>query len=193
MLQFGGHHLAINATVVGPNVTLSPSLTGGQPLRFTTDGVEVKIVEREVLAAQTLLTALTPDQQTKAVLGTDRIDLVLGPGNDGMVLEAEGLMALDMTTDQKALLRALIVVRLGILNADDLAAKMVSVDATLDQTAFAWFGPTNDPTLSYWRVTGPALLLEYSPQDMGGDLSQHTHAMYRDPTNEYGAAWAALD
>jgi hypothetical protein len=44
MLQFGGHHLGINATVVGPNLTVSPSLTGGQPLKFIADGKPIYIV-----------------------------------------------------------------------------------------------------------------------------------------------------
>src|SRR4029077_2785863 len=34
MLQFTGHHVGLNATIVGPRLTISPSLTGGQPLKF---------------------------------------------------------------------------------------------------------------------------------------------------------------
>ena len=45
MLQFGGHHLAINATVAGGNITLAPSLTGGQPIYTTVNGQTVTVVE----------------------------------------------------------------------------------------------------------------------------------------------------
>jgi hypothetical protein len=31
MLQFGGHHLALNITIVGDRSILTPSLTGAQP------------------------------------------------------------------------------------------------------------------------------------------------------------------
>jgi hypothetical protein len=55
MLQFGGHHLAINATVVGPHVALSPSLTGGQPLKFLSDGRPVYIVLEEAVQGAALL------------------------------------------------------------------------------------------------------------------------------------------
>ncbi len=192
MLQFGGHHLAINATVAGPDLTLSPTLTGGQPLKYTLDGKAVWIVEKEVTEAKALLDSLSPDQKAKAVIGTQRIDLVLGPGKDGMTMQPEGLQASEMTAEQKAMLRSLIEARLDIMNDDDLEAKMAEVDAALDDTWFAWSGPVDDATISYWRVTGPKLFLEYSPQELGGDLSQHTHNMYRDPTNEYGAAWTAL-
>ena len=39
---------------VGGRATLSPSLTGGEPLRFTKDGRRVYIVEKEVTAAAAL-------------------------------------------------------------------------------------------------------------------------------------------
>jgi hypothetical protein len=62
----------------------------------------------------------------------------------------------------------------------------------LDQTYFAWWGPASPLGAAYWRVTGPMVLLEFAPQALGGDQTQHAHNMYRDPTNEYGAAWTAL-
>jgi hypothetical protein len=31
-------------------------------------------------------------------------------------------------------------------------------------------------------------VIEYSPQSMGGDATMHIHGIYRDPTNDYGAA-----
>jgi hypothetical protein len=106
-----------------------------------------------------------------------------------MVLQPEGLAGSAMSDEQKTLLLALVEARLGMLNADDLSARMAEIEADLDETFFAWWGPVNDPGSSYWRVTGPTLILEFSPQEMGGDPSQHLHNMYRDPTNEYGAAW----
>ena len=40
---------------------------------------------------------------------------------------------------------------------------------------------------AYYRVQGPALVIEYAPQPLGGDPSLHIHTIYRDPTNDYGA------
>jgi hypothetical protein len=194
MLQFGGHHLAINATVVGPNVTLSPSLTGGQPLKFVSEGRPVYIVLKEAVQGAALLDSLTEAQRAKAVVGNQFIDLVLGAGKDGMTLQPEGLSGAEMDVQQKAQLLALIEARLGIImNADDRAAKMTGVERDLDQTYFAWWGPAEPLGAAYWRVTGPTVLLEFSPQALGGDPTQHAHNIYRDPTNEYGAAWAPLE
>lgn len=192
MLQFGGHHLAINATVVGANITLAPSLTGGQPLKFSKDGKAVYIVEQEVKRAQVLLESLDAAQRGKVILGAKMVDLVLGPGKDGMKLQPEGLPGSAMNAAQKTKFLALIEARLNALNADDLAVKMTEVQKTLDQTYFAWYGPTAPEGAAYYRVTGPSVLIEFSPQadrGGGGDVTNHAHNMYRDPTNDYGAAW----
>ena len=194
MLQFGGHHLAINATVVGPHLTLSPTLAGGQPLTFDVDGRTVRLVADELDAASALLDALDRSQRDEAVLGADPIDLVLGPGRDGLTLPPEGLAGRAMDVAQRTLLLALVEARLGVLlNADDLAAKLAEVEHDLDDVHFAWFGPTDESGAAYFRVTGPTVLLEFSPQSLGGDATQHAHNMYRDPTDEYGAAWTSLD
>jgi hypothetical protein len=190
MLQFGGHHLGLNATVVGPNVTLSPSLTGGQPLKLMVDGRPVYIVLKEAVQGAALVSSLTDAQREKAVMSSQFIDLVLGPGKDGMTLQPEGLPGAEMDVQQKAQLLALIEARLGILmNADDQATKMADIESSLDQTYFAWWGPTQPLGAAYWRVTGPRVLLEFAPQALGGDMTQHAHNIYRDPNNDYGAAW----
>lgn len=193
-MQFGGHHLAINATVVGPNITLAPSLTGGQPIRATQNGQTVTLVQKvpqEVRDASALLQSLTAAQKAKAVISTGRIDLVLGPGQDGKTLQPEGLPGSSMTAAQKAQLLALIKDRLNILNADDAAPKLAAIQKNLDRTSFAWYGPTTaaGAASAYYRITGPTVVIEFSPQSMGGDASNHLHNMYREPGNDYGAAW----
>ncbi|WP_161884362.1 DUF3500 domain-containing protein [Deinococcus alpinitundrae] len=191
-LQFGGHHLAINATVDGSNITLAPSLTGGQPIYTTVNGQTITVVEdvpQEVKDAHTLLDSLNAAQQAKAMISTQRIDLVLGPGQDGKTLQAEGLPGSAMTAAQKSAFLTLVKERMNALNDDDLAPKLADIEKNLDQTYFAWYGPTTAGGNFYYRGTGPTVLIEYSPQSMGNDPANHIHSMYRDPTNDYGAAW----
>ena len=192
MLQFGGHHLGINASFAGPRMTLSPTLTGGQPTKYMRGGKPVYIVQTEVMQANAMLAGLDAGQRSRAVVGPQRIDLVLGPGHDGQKLQPEGLPGSAMTAQQKAQLVALIEARLGIINAAHLAPVMAAARRDIDKTYFAWFGPTGDAGSAYFRVTGPTLVLEFSPQSLGGDAANHLHNMYRDPTNEYGAAWTSL-
>jgi hypothetical protein len=186
-LQFGGHHMALNATVFGKDVVLTPSLTGGQPTKYTLNGVSVQPVIAEVEAGFKLINALDAAQQKKAILGSSFIDLVLGPGQDGKALQPEGLPASSMTEAQQTLLLELIATRVGILNDEDSAAKLTQIKANLAKTYFAWSGPTATGSAAYFRVTGPNVLIEYSPQSMGGDATLHVHSILRDPTNDYGA------
>jgi len=78
----------------------------------------------------------------------------------------------------------------GILNDEAAAAKMAEIKANLAETWFAWSGPTTNGSAAYFRIQGPTLLIEYSPQrgrgSVGLDLN-HIHTIYRDPTNDYGA------
>jgi hypothetical protein len=60
---------------------------------------------------------------------------------------------------------------------------MAELKANLNETWFAWSGPTTAGSTAYFRIQGPTLLIEYSPQGN----TEHIHTIYRDPTNDYGA------
>ena len=188
-LQFGGHHLAINATIVGEHITLAPSLTGGQPVDYTLNGKAVRQLGSEQDKAYALIGLLDAAQQKQAVLGTKVIDLVLGPGQDGKTIQHEGIKVSALNAAQQTALIELIGERVNMLNDEDAAQKMAEIKGNLGETYFAWYGPITAGSASYWRVQGPTLYMEYSPQQMGGSATNHTHAMFRDPTNDYGVAW----
>jgi len=186
--QWGGHHITINATIVGPNISLTPSFIGVQPLEYTdANGNTVRPLGDIEDDAFALITLLDATQQKAAVLGDTVIDLVLGPGQDGKTIQSEGLPAAQMTADQQAALLKLIGHYTGLVNDEDAAARMAEIKSTQDQTYLAWYGPTTQGSAAYFRVTGPTLVIEYSPQQMGGDPANHIHGIYRDPTNDYGA------
>jgi hypothetical protein len=190
MLQFGGHHLALNITVDGDKDVLTPTLTGAQPALYKIGGKTVRPLGAESDKGLALLKALDAPQQKQAVLGFELADLVLGPGQDGVTIQPEGLKASAMNGPQRALLLDVIAEWAGIVNDSAAAARMAQLKADLDQTWFAWSGPTDgkagENIVAYYRIQGPHVVIEYAPQ--GGDGALHVHAMYRDPTNDYGRA-----
>ena len=188
MFQFGGHHLAINATVFGPNVSFSPMLTGGQPLHLRLDGDDVFIPQRETSAAQAFMDGLTDEQREKAVRAERPIDLMLGPGKYGATVAPEGIKGSELTARQRTLLLDVIEARLGFMNDDDYAEKMKSVVAGIEDTYFGWWGRQDVLGAAYFRVTGPSLVLEYAIQNGEGTVD-HAHSMYRELDNDYGSAW----
>ena len=192
--QWGGHHVTINATIVGPNLSLTPSFIGVEPATYTdADGKTVRPlgdIERNAFA---LVNGFNAEQQKAAIIGASPIEVILGPGRDGKTVENEGLPAARMTADQRAGLMKLIGYYTGLVNDVDGAARTAEVEATLDQTYFAWRGPTTPNSAIYFRVTGPTLVIEYAAQGPGGGGGErspsHIHGIYRDPTNDYAARY----
>lgn len=188
MLQFGGHHLALNLTIAGERGALTPSLTGAQPATFTLNGKTVRPLGNENDKAFALLAALGDAQRQQAILKYRVADLVLGPGHDGQTIQPEGLKVSSLDETQRALLLDLIAQWVGIANDHYAAARMEELKAGLDDTWFAWSGQTTaEPGkngTAYYRIQGPKLVIEYAPQ---GE-ADHVHTMYRDPTNDYGRA-----
>jgi hypothetical protein len=195
MLQFGGHHLALNVTVAGERGILTPSLIGAQPSLYTINGKTVRPLGQESDKAFALLNALDEGQRKQAILSFRLADLVLGPGQDGKTIQPEGLKASAMNERQRAMLLDLISEWAGIVHESAATARMAELKAGLDATWFAWSGPTTVTPgrniAAYYRIQGPNVVIEYAPQGLGGDPSMHVHTMYRDPTNDYGRKPAA--
>jgi hypothetical protein len=195
MLQFGGHHLALNITIDGERGILTPTLTGAQPALFLSNGKTVRPLGPESDNALALLNALDDNQKKQAILSYKLADLVLGPGQDGKTIQPEGLKATAMNDRQRAMLLEVISQWADIIHESAAAARMAELKADINETWFAWSGPTTAAPgkniSAYYRIQGPHLVIEYAPQTLGGDPSLHVHTMYRDPTNDYGRGSAA--
>src|SRR6266545_1298067 len=184
MIQFGGHHLAINVTIARGAHVMTPSLPATQPAVYTLNGQSIRPLGDEHDKGFALINALDDTQRKQAVLNYRVADLVLGPGQDGKTIAPEGIPASALTAAQQSMLLDLVHEWVGILNDEGAVAKMAEIRANLPRTYFAWSGPTAPGSVAYFRVQGPTLLIEYAPQQ--GDLD-HIHTIYRDPTNDYGA------
>lgn len=185
MIQFGGHHLALNITIAGEHGVLTPSLIAVQPAQFTLDGKTVRPMGRETDKALELVKALDGEQRKQAILGAQMRDLVLGPGHDGETVQPEGLKASALNDSQRQLLLDVIAEWSGIIHDAAAAAKLAEIKANLGETWFAWSGPI-EAGKGYFRIQGPTVIIEYAPQRLGGDVTMHIHSMYRDPSNDYG-------
>jgi len=195
MIQFGGHHLALNVTIAGEHGVLTPTLTGAQPALYTLNGKTVRPLGQESDKAIALLNALDETQRKQAIIGSRMADLVLGPGQDGKTIQPEGLKASAMNERQRAMLLDVISEWANIVHESAASARMAEIKAGMGETWFAWSGPTTvspgSNIAAYYRIQGPNLVIEYAPQRLGGDPSLHVHTMYRDPTNDYGWKFAA--
>jgi enamine deaminase RidA (YjgF/YER057c/UK114 family) len=142
MLQYGGHHYAINLTVSGQDNVFTPSFVGVQPSEYTLDqaadmpafvpvdvlgsGTIRPMTEENDLAFE-LINALDPEQQEQVILDYEVTDLVLGPDENVRVLEPEGIPASEITADQQAMLLDLIRQWAGIANEEAAEERMSEI------------------------------------------------------------------
>jgi hypothetical protein len=190
MVQFGGHHLAINVTIRGEHAVLAPVLTGCMPAIYLEAGNRVRALAAENDKAFALLATLDDDQRKQATIDHSVSELVLGPGHDGETIAFAGERAANFNPKQQHMLFELICEWAGILNDIHAAPRLVEIRDGLAETYFAWSGPAiREPDhngASYFRIHGPKLFIEFSPQSIGGDPTMHVHTIYRDPPNAYG-------
>jgi hypothetical protein len=149
MLQFGGHHLAVNVTISGRRGVLTPTHTGAQPASFTLNGQTVRPLGGEHDKAFKLMNTLDAAQQKQALLGYEVRNLVLGPGEDGKVIQPEGVRASTFNQNQRAMLLDLVREWADILNEEAARAKIAEISTRLADTS-NW---TVSPFL--WSYRGP--------------------------------------
>jgi hypothetical protein len=188
MVQFGGHHLGVNVTVVGRHFVLTPTHTGAQPALFKRGNTEVRPLGRESDTAYKLMDALDEKQRKQAVIGErPQGALLLGPGRDGTAPPPpKGIKGSALTGEQQALLLDVVGAWVNIVEPEAAAARLAAVKEKIGETHFAWSGPTERGKAAYFRVQGPNVVIEYAPQ--GG--TDHIHTVIRNPEDEYGAGSA---
>src|SRR4029079_14649881 len=103
-------------------------------------------------------------QKKQAVLGATPKNLVLGPGQDGKTITPEGLKCNVLDQSQRATLMELVAAWVNMLPSDTATRRLAAIKDKIDDTHFAWYGPTTNGSAVYYRIQGPTLLIEYAPQ-----------------------------
>ncbi len=186
--RIGGHHVAIQMTVVGVEVVGStPSFLGANPA-VVPGGPHAgeRTLTGEESLARALLDGLSADARAVAVVEPVAPPEIL-TGNSARVDPSSvprGLSYADMGPTDQAGLERLIRHYLGRA-ADDVAASdwERAVADGLADTTFAWAGAVEPGRGHYYAIRGPRLLIEYDNTQNGAN---HIHAVWRDPTNDWG-------
>lgn len=186
-LQLDGHHLALNLTIEGDAIGLSPTFLGAQPARFDREGqaAAVEPLQAESALAHAFLLSLTEDQRARAIVAPKRRGNQAAAGKDGVVPAPEGLLCTELNEEQQARLSDLLERSAQILPPDQAKARAKSLVAEIDAMHFAWSGPVAHPADMSYRLQSPSLILEFACQDLGGEPLQHLHCMIRNPQAEY--------
>lgn len=186
-IQFDGHHIAVNITLAGEKIGLSPTFIGTQPHKFPLNDKEIVPMDGEVANAFAFVGSLTEEQLKSAVVAEKRANVQTAAGKDGFVPERKGMKCDALTETQKEALLKLVTNWVNDLPKKQAEARMKEIASQLGDSHFAWSGPTAPGSDMSYILQGPSLIIEYACQDLGGKPLDHLHSMYRDPTNEYGA------
>ena len=184
--QFGGHHLAVNVTVVAGRSYLSPTFLGIEPASFTSGSATVAPLDAHLQAGLALINALDAQARAAATVSNRPRELWAGAGKDGTIPSLEGAKVADWSAAQQQLLLDTVTLWVGLLDAPSSRARLAEIRADLRGTHFAWFGPVDGSGSIYYRIQGPNLILEFGIQGNLGSEAGHYHSVYRNPSNEYG-------
>lgn len=200
-VQFGGHHLGINATLDGSTdeITFAPTHLGVQPAVYTDeDGNEVQPFDGIYTDAFAFFDSLTSEQQ--ATLTSGDVSMCT-PGDTCDFATGSGLTGADLTEEQKQLLLALIANWAGMADEESTATALAAIEATLDDTVVAWSGETTYDMSSgdgiSFSISGPNVYIGFQAQNgsAGADVDGvstsgwgHVHTIYRDPTDDYAGS-----
>ncbi|WP_082376346.1 DUF3500 domain-containing protein [Nocardiopsis sp. NRRL B-16309] len=200
-VQFGGHHLGLNATLDGTDdsITFAPTHLGLQPAVYTDEeGDEVEPLSGMYESAFAFYDSLTDEQRAELYQGSDVANLTCAPGGTCDYPTGTGLAGADLTDEQKQLLLDVIANWVGLSDEETTAEALAEVEATLDETYVNWSGATeydmSEGDGVYFQISGPNAYIEFSNQQgsAGADVDGYTtsgwghiHTIYRDPSNDY--------
>ena len=191
-LRVEGHHVSCSFTMKdGTLISTSPQFFGAHPHEVR-EGLStgLRALGREEDLARSLVQSLSEDQRKQALIDDVAYSEIL----TGVAVRAKlegsprGLQASKMSPRQIEALMSLIAEYAANVPADVAAKRMKTVEDT-DQIYFAWAGATEPRQGHYYRVQGPAFLIEY---DNTRDENNHSHTVWRDPKSDFGLDVFAL-
>ena len=185
--RWEGHHLSLHFTVVEGELTVStPTFLGANPATVPSGPRRgIRAMKAQEDTARELLGSLDASQRERTIFDdvapanvVTGAELVVNP------LDPIGIPGSALSARQRDLLMAVIDSYVGLM-ADDIAAlRRAAVErGGLDDTWFAWAGPTERGEVAYYRVQGPEFLIEF---DNTQEDPNHIHAAYRDFDGDLG-------
>ena len=185
--QFGGHHLAINASLNrGRIVSMSPTFVGIEPASFEFEGRRHAPFADELADGRALMEALPEDARARVFVAERPRDIFAGPGEDGVIPPVEGGLVADWPDDARGMLLDIVSHWLRLQPIETALPRLEAVESALDDTRFAWHGGLDGDI--YYRIQGPTVIVEFSARGGDGADGGHYHTVYRNPGNEYGLA-----
>lgn len=186
-LKFEGHHISLNISVIGDELTMAPLFLGTDPaLVRETQFAGMRPLAKEEDYGLELMNLLTDAQKEKALIsGEVPGDIITSPGNEKRLTEYQGIKGSELTAEQRLQLEFIILEYLGNFERAKKEYYQQVVHARgIDEVYFGWIGGTERVTDHYYVIHSPDILIEY---DNVGWIyrGDHIHTIFRDKTNDF--------
>ncbi|MEX2581048.1 MAG: DUF3500 domain-containing protein [Verrucomicrobiales bacterium] len=182
-----GHHLSVNFTVAeGTVVSGTPNFFASNPgevLEGPRKGL--RVLDREEDVARRLVQSLSDEQKDTAVVEEKAPRDILTSAEPTVVsLGDAGIGWGDLDDAQRANLRELVEVYVRRIRTEVAEDELALIEAAgWEKLVFSWAGGLEKGEPHYYRVQGPAFLLEYANTQ---NNANHVHAVWRDFQGDFG-------
>ncbi len=185
--RFEGHHLSLNFTLAGDRATAdTPSFFGANPATVQKGAKKgLRVLAAEEDEARVLLGSLDEAQRREAVFESRTYgEIVTRNAEKVDPLSPVGLPASRLNQIQQAQLMKLIEVYAGSFEPALAKARLARVrEGGIENVRFGWAGSTERGKQHYYRIQGPAFLIEYDASQNDGN---HVHTVWRDFNGDFG-------
>ncbi|MFK7924144.1 MAG: DUF3500 domain-containing protein [Bacteroidia bacterium] len=187
-IKFGGHHMSINLSVVGQEVSLSPLFLGTDPAEVRdTKYAGLRVMSKEEDYGFLLIHSLSDEQRDLATMsGEVPGDIITNPKSSQRIDSYYGIKGADMDKEQQLILMRLIEEYIGNLEYEQASAARSAIQQSgVEEIYFAWIGPYERRKPHYYIINGPDFLIEYDNVGFQND-GNHIHTIYRQKGNDFG-------
>ena len=187
-LNFGGHHIALDLTVTGKSISVSPLFIGTDPAEVKSSKYAgLRILNQEEDYGFMLLNFLSEGQKAKAILKQEvPKDIITNPNSSQRIITYYGISAKEFNEDQTEILKLLI--QEYTHNFEHTTAHRLYdqiIKTGISKVYFAWVGATERNKPHYYIINGPDFLIEYDNVGFQND-GNHIHAILREKGNDFG-------
>lgn len=185
--KFTGHHLSLNFTIINNQLAFAPFFFGIYPAEIK-DGTNKgkRIIKEEEDLGFELINSFTKEQKSKAIFQLRAFtEIVTTNAEQVSPLPSVGIVAKDMTPQQKITLNKLIVAYLSSM-PDGIAKfrmRRIAIE-DLNEMRFGWAGGLVRGEPHYYRLQGITFLMEF---DNTQAKANHIHTVWRDFDGDFGA------
>ena len=184
--KYSGHHIALNFTIVNNQLALTPIFFGVYPAEIK-EGKNKgrRIIKEDEDIGFELINMLTSEQKSVAIFQKNAFrDIVTTNAIQVGPLTPAGIVAKDLTAQQKIVLNKLIVSHLSSMPnkiAEMRMKRIVSED--FNKIRFGWAGGLTNGVPHYYRIQGKTFLVEF---DNTTHNANHIHIVWRDFDGDFG-------